>query len=75
MEVNLNDFKQTVLVQSQFDQNSNKNTICIFEFIDSYLMVGNVWGELSLYHYPDTNQKVGAIMHQNTVNDIVYCEE
>ena len=38
-------------------------------------MVGTLWGELSLYLYPDTTQKVGGIMHQNTVNDIVFCEE
>ena len=38
-------------------------------------MVGTVGGDLSIYRFPDTNERIGAIMHQNAVTDIVYCEE
>lgn len=36
-------------------------------------MVGTLWGELSIYRFPDTTTKVGVIFHQNTVLDVVYC--
>ena len=34
-------------------------------------MVANLNGLVSVYSYPDTNTKIGAIMHMNPVNDIV----
>jgi hypothetical protein len=43
--------------------------------VDELLMVGTVGGDLSIYRFPDTTDRIGAIMHQNTVTDIVFCEE
>lgn len=73
MQVNLNTFEQTLLVQSQ-GQDSRTN-ICFFEFADSLLMVGTVGGDLSFYNYPDTTERIGAILHQNSVTDVVVSEE
>lgn len=73
MQVNLNTFEQTLLTQNQ-GQDSRTN-FCFFEFVDQLLMVGTVGGDLTIYRFPDTTERIGAIMHQNSVTDIVYCEE
>jgi hypothetical protein len=44
MQINLNNFNQQVLVQSQTSQDNNRGNICFFEMIDTYLLVGNIGG-------------------------------
>jgi hypothetical protein len=73
MQINLNTFEQTLLTQNQ--GTDSRSNMCFFEFVDQLLMVGTVGGDLSIYQFPDTTERVGAIMHQNSVTDIVYCEE
>jgi hypothetical protein len=73
MQVSLINWEQTLLVQNQ-GQDSRTN-FCFFEFVDDMLMVGTVVGDLSIYRFPDTSERIGGILHQNCVNDIVYCEE
>jgi hypothetical protein len=47
----------------------------VFELVHGYLMVANMHGLLSIYNYPETGPKVGAIFHQNVVSDIVASED
>jgi hypothetical protein len=54
MEINLNNFTQTILVQSQPSQENNKSNICYFEFVDGLLMAATISGEVNIYRYPDT---------------------
>jgi len=39
--------------------------------VDDYLFVGAMGGQLSIYRFPDTSQKIGGIFHQNQICDIV----
>jgi len=73
MRLNLVSFDQTLLTQNQGQD--GRSNICFFEFADEYLMVGTLGGDLSIYRFPDTAERVGGIMHQNSVTDIVFCEE
>jgi hypothetical protein len=34
-------------------------------------MVGTVGGQVSIYRFPDTTVKIGGIIHQNPIVDIV----
>jgi hypothetical protein len=38
--------------------------------------VGNFAGQVSVYRFADTRRKIGGILHQNPIGDIVYtCDE
>lgn len=40
------------------------------------MLVGNYAGTVSIYRFNDTSKKIGGILHQNAVSDIIYtCEE
>lgn len=52
-----------------------KSIINLIEFVHGYLMVANLNGLVSIYPYPDTTNKVGAIMHMSPINDIVSSED
>jgi len=47
--------------------------ISLCEIVYGYLMVANLQGVVSIYSYPDTTNKIGAILHQNQITDIVCC--
>jgi hypothetical protein len=38
-------------------------------------MVANLFGFISIYNYPDTNAKIGGIIHNNQISDIVASED
>lgn len=71
LSVNLTNFEVKTLIQTDTTPDNPRLNINIFEFVDEYLMVGTIGGQLSIYRYPDTTQKVGGIWLQNQVNDIV----
>lgn len=71
LSVNLTNFEVKALTQTNTTPDNPRLNINIFEFVDEYLMVGTIGGQLSIYRYPDTTQKVGGIWLQNQVNDIV----
>lgn len=71
LSVNLTNFEVKMLTQTSTTPDNPRANINIFEFVDEYLMVGTIGGQLSIYRYPDTTQKVGGIWLQNQVNDIV----
>jgi len=71
ISINLNDLSLKNLIEVKTTQEQPWQTISIFEFLDDYLMVGTVGGQLSIYRFPDTTQKIGGIFHQNTIVDIV----
>jgi hypothetical protein len=70
LSVNLTTFEQKILLQLSTQDNSRAN-INIFELVEDYLFVGTIGGELSIYRFPDTTQKIGAICHQNQICDIL----
>lgn len=71
LSVNLTNFEVKTLIETNTTPDNPRLNINIFEFVDEYLMVGTIGGQLSIYRYPDTTQKVGGIWLQNQVNDIV----
>jgi hypothetical protein len=71
LSVNLTNFEVKTLIQTQTTPDNPRLNINIFEFVDEYLVVGTIGGQLSIYRYPDTTQKIGGIWLQNQVNDIV----
>lgn len=45
--------------------------IHLLEWMDSYIFIGSLRGEVSIYNLKVSDQKIGAILHQNMVADIL----
>lgn len=75
LEIDLSNFSVRPLVEVHTTQDQPKNMFSVFELVHGYLMVANMHGLLSIYNYPETGPKVGAIFHQNVVSDIVASED
>lgn len=75
LEIDLTNFTIRPLVEVKTTEDQPKNIINVFEFIHGYLMIANMNGLLSIYGYPDTSQKLGVIMHQNQLSDIIASED
>lgn len=69
--VNLATFEQNILVQVSTDPDKPRLNIAFFEVVADYLFVANSSGLLSIYRLPNLKEKVGVIMHQNEISDIV----
>lgn len=75
LEINLSKFEDIrPLIQINNTPTQNRTNIRSFEFVGGLLFVSNVFGQVSIYRYPDCNNKIGGIYHMNQLSDIVFSE-
>ena len=75
IEIDLSNFNMRLLVELKTTADLPKNLIHLFEFVHGYLMVAELNGFVSIYGFPDTSEKLGGIMHQNYVSDIIESQD
>jgi hypothetical protein len=70
--VNLNDFTISEVV-THITKENPRNNIYLMEIIQDKLFIANMQGTVTIYSLPVIN-KIGAMLHKNTVNSIVPSE-
>lgn len=69
MAVNVADMQESVLT---FEQGKNINQLYThIESVGGLFFLSSMSGFVSIYKIPDFNEKIGCIMHNNSITDII----
>lgn len=75
IEIDLKTFALRNLLEVRTTEDQPKAMINLFEMVHGYLMVATLNGFVSIHNYPDTTAKIGGIIHQNQISDIIASED
>lgn len=71
MAISLASMQHQVLAQEQITGNNTRYLYTTLEAVGPLLLLGNMMGLVSIYKIPEFKERVGCIMHNNSVADMV----